>query len=155
MTKRVTETERFYAWQDPGYPNSWNIKPRRVSGIWEYILGDMWWCLFEEERNLKPMFASLLGHLGEQADGESLYEAVLTVDYEFFRPAEGTQVTQLPGLLPAWAGSDHALHFWRIGATGRAAAVGIVRTVKMTPVFERSLDDQERSSARGDDLSFV
>lgn len=130
-------TERYLAWQETGFV-LWNIKPLEISGLWDHILGEDWWYMFEEAKHIQKGFIGIIDRMTEKADDpEGVYEVELDVDYwigpcpfelGFFGYSQGSG---------PW-------NFFRIDASpeGPILTSGWVRKVRMVPISERSLHGQ-------------
>ena len=58
-THIATETETFLAWHDEDYPDAWNIRKIRISGLWDHVLGNDWYYMFDERPELLTLFERL------------------------------------------------------------------------------------------------
>lgn len=150
LTKSVLETETFFAYIHspmgepdqrgyfwPNAENYWNFRPQSISGMWEYVVGEDWWYLWdtEEMSEFWPLMGRVVDALERAAIQwpETVYQASLDVEYVTKIPVDRQQ---MPWGRYAWGSSDE---LWRFrggkGNPKRGKGVGgFVRKVMIAPV---------------------
>ncbi len=82
----LVETERFLAYLDSPETDTdaqdWNIKPLDISSMWDYVLDEDWFYMFDERDELAPFFLTLKQHLRDHlVDLTTILNVTLTVRY--------------------------------------------------------------------------
>jgi hypothetical protein len=82
----IESLEQFVFYEDEsGLPA---IKPRAVSEMWEHILEDDWWFMFEERPELTGLFTSLKNEyeMARSIHDTDLISVALDVEYSLVQP---------------------------------------------------------------------
>ncbi len=144
----VTELEEFLVNRDPNFPDKWRIHPLNISELWKFALGNDWDITHDEHPELERLFDNFRSKW-EEAEGvygDDILICEVEVEYSFTVP-------------PGARALKHGRHTWTdynefwhmVGSHAQPWKVvgGLIRTIRMVPIFERNHLGQLRRDGRG------